>query len=164
MYCYQLGGSFFPSLASSVLKFSGLRRPFSLTLPLSGGAGTQLPARKAQFVEANQADLPCPVLPAKIILFSSGPNHRPISCRPGPHRGAYRDRHGRWAWDAVDAAASSREVDAGRTLVRECSTRAQDERRSCVRQSCVVLAPVAGVKSAEVQHTQPGVVAPLIRR
>jgi hypothetical protein len=22
------------------------------------------------------------------------------------HRGAFRDRHGRWAWDAVDAAAS----------------------------------------------------------
>jgi hypothetical protein len=23
-----------------------------------------------------------------------------------PTRGAYRDRHGRWAWDAMDAAAS----------------------------------------------------------
>ena len=34
--------------------------------------------------------------------------------------------------------------------------RAPDERRRSVRQSRVVLAPVAGVKSAEAQHTQPG--------
>jgi hypothetical protein len=30
--------------------------------------------------------------------------HRP--CYPAPARGAYRDRHGRWARDAMDAAVS----------------------------------------------------------
>jgi hypothetical protein len=31
-------------------------------------------------------------------------------------RGAYHDRHGRWAWDAVDAAASGAQVIAGRVM------------------------------------------------
>ncbi len=31
---------------------------------------------------------------------------------PCPLRGAFRDRHGRWVRDAVDAAASSRVIDA----------------------------------------------------
>jgi hypothetical protein len=66
-------------------------------------------------------------------------------------------RHERWARDAVDAAASSREGDRRARSYEPVSDRhAQDERRGCVRQSRVVLAPVAGVKSAEAQHTQPG--------
>jgi hypothetical protein len=55
----------------------------------------------------------------------------------------------------VDAAASDASVIAGR-LVRERSNGAQDERRRCVRQNRVVLAPVAGVKLAEVVRTLPG--------
>ena len=38
-----------------------------------------------------------------------------------PERGAFRDRHGRWAWDAVDAAALARDCVAGRVLTRERS-------------------------------------------
>src|ERR1700738_4035636 len=45
-----------------------------------------------------------------------------------PARGAYRDRHGRWAWDAVAAAASGARKRA-------------DEWRNCGRQSRVVLTP-----------------------
>src|ERR1700730_1390695 len=33
---------------------------------------------------------------------------------PVPHRGAFRDRHGRWARDAVDAAASGARIARGR--------------------------------------------------
>ena len=51
-------------------------------------------------------------------------------------------------WDAVDAAASARKLIAGRSSVSD-SERA-DERRQSVRQNRVVLAPVAGAKSAEV--------------
>ena len=40
------------------------------------------------------------------------------------HRGAFRDRHGRWARDAVDAAALARDGIAGR-VSRERSSRAQ---------------------------------------
>jgi hypothetical protein len=32
---------------------------------------------------------------AKIFLFSSDPNHLYISSHPGPHKGAFRDRHER---------------------------------------------------------------------
>jgi hypothetical protein len=42
------------------------------------------------------------------------------------------------------------QASQGRLLVCERMAGATDERRSCVRQNRVVLAPVAGVKSAEV--------------
>ena len=58
-------------------------------------------------------------------------------------------------WDAVDAAASARNVIAGR-VSRERSTSAQDERRQSVRQNRVVLAPVAGVKLSVADTIQPG--------
>jgi hypothetical protein len=45
---------------------------------------------------------------------------------PAPARGAYRDRHGRWVQDAVDAAASGADVIAGR-VSRKRFTVAQDE-------------------------------------
>jgi hypothetical protein len=35
-----------------------------------------------------------------------------------PERGAYRDRHGRWARDAVDAAASGARVARGRMMLK----------------------------------------------
>jgi hypothetical protein len=46
----------------------------------------------------------CPALVAKKFLFTSEPNHFYIHRCPGPHRGAFRDRHGRRARDAMDAA------------------------------------------------------------
>src|SRR6266478_6507620 len=36
------------------------------------------------------------------------------------HRGAFRDRHKRWAWDAVDAAALGAQRDAGRVMQVAC--------------------------------------------
>ena len=39
------------------------------------------------------------------------PNHPYNSRHPAPARGAYRDRHGRWVRDAMDAAASGARRD-----------------------------------------------------
>jgi hypothetical protein len=57
--------------------------------------------------------------------------------------------------DAVDVAASARLGFTGQASVCERLAGATDERRFCVRQNRVVLAPVAGVKSAEVFRIQP---------
>src|ERR1700694_6335406 len=61
----------------------------------------------------NAIDLPdgqitdsCPAPLRKIFRFSADPNQLYKSRHPVPHRGAFRDRHGRWVRDAVDAAAS----------------------------------------------------------
>jgi hypothetical protein len=48
----------------------------------------------------------CPAPFAKIFSFSSAANHFTVHRYPAPTRGAYRDRHGRWARDAMDAAVS----------------------------------------------------------
>src|ERR1700735_1419883 len=45
----------------------------------------------------------CPAPFAKIFWFTFEPNHFYIHRHPAPTRGAYRDRHGRWARDAMDA-------------------------------------------------------------
>jgi hypothetical protein len=45
-----------------------------------------------------------PALREKIFRFPSDPNHPHIPRHPGPRRGAFRDRHGRRARDAMDAA------------------------------------------------------------
>jgi hypothetical protein len=57
---------------------------------------------------------------AEIFRFSIPPNHI-HNYRIPSHRGAFRDRHGHWLRDAMDARA------------------AQDERSSCGRRSRVVL-------------------------
>jgi hypothetical protein len=44
-------------------------------------------SRRAEFVEADQADSTCPAPFAKIFLFLSDPNHRLIPCRPVPPEG-----------------------------------------------------------------------------
>jgi hypothetical protein len=80
--------------------------------------------------------LPCPVRVAKIYRFALHPNQIYIACHPAPHRGAFRDRHGRRARDAVDAGGVA------------------DERRSSGRRSRVVLTPrrwrqVGGDNSAD---------------
>jgi hypothetical protein len=48
----------------------------------------------------------CPAVTAKIFCFAIAPNHIYSFRHPGPRRGAYRDRHGRRAGDAMDAVAS----------------------------------------------------------
>jgi hypothetical protein len=52
----------------------------------------------------------CPAPPRKIFRFSADPNQIYIHLYPVPHRGAFRDRHGRWVRDAMDAAASGTQV------------------------------------------------------
>src|ERR1700730_1442093 len=47
-------------------------------------------ARKAEFVEANQSDLPSPVLLEKIFRFAADPNHFHIPRHPVPQRGVSR--------------------------------------------------------------------------
>src|SRR5207248_9027428 len=65
-------------------------------------------------------------------------------------RGTYRDRHERWVRDAVDAAASSAQSEiAGRAEPRERFAAGETNDADRVWQNRVVLAPVAGVKSAE---------------
>ena len=51
----------------------------------------------------------------KIFWFTFDPNHFYISSYPAPTRGAFRDRHGRWARDAMDAACQkTNDVARGR--------------------------------------------------
>jgi hypothetical protein len=101
----------------------------------------------------------------------------PLQTRhPAPARGAYRDRHGRWARDAMDAAASGARGVAGRISVSDQPARRRPALKrlrrnlgrqhmsrsrgfgggSRGRQKRVVLAPVAGVKLMEILEAQPG--------
>ena len=59
----------------------------------------------------------CPALNRKIFPFSFDPNHFYIVRHPGPHRGAFRDRHERRARDAMDAEARSANILRGRTAL-----------------------------------------------
>jgi hypothetical protein len=76
-----------------------------------------------KFIEPDQSDSTCPLLPSKIFPFPLPPNHLHLSRRPASSRGAFRDRHGRRARDAVDASG------------------ARDECTECGRRSRVVLIP-----------------------
>jgi hypothetical protein len=62
-------------------------------------------------------------------LFSDFPKNILVPTHPKSHlklfasrptRGAYRDRHGRWAWDAVDAAAFCARRDRGAGWRKAC--------------------------------------------
>jgi hypothetical protein len=54
---------------------------------------------------------------AKIFSFPSDANHLPIPRYPGPNRGAFRDRHGRRAGDAVDAGGAAQTSCADEALI-----------------------------------------------
>jgi len=67
--------------------------------------GRTLKSVRANFL--NPINVICPVQPSPQKYTSSrrpqiSPTTPPV---PSPPRGAYRDRHGRWAGNAVDAAA-----------------------------------------------------------
>jgi hypothetical protein len=67
-------------------------------------------APKNEFLKPAQADATCPALRTKINPFAFCPNqiHKPR--RPALfNRGAFRDRHERWARDAVDALRATDE-------------------------------------------------------
>jgi hypothetical protein len=77
-------------------------------------------SRAKRFTEPFQTDSTCPVPSPKIFPFGPDPNHRHILRHPGPHRGAYRDRHGRWARGVVDAHGIKRANGiAGRLAVSD---------------------------------------------
>jgi hypothetical protein len=69
-------------------------------------------------------------------------------------------------WDAVDAAASGARLrsQGGSFSARERSQGARTNGACCGRRSRVVLAPVAGVKSAEVSRPDRALAKTLIRR
>jgi hypothetical protein len=64
-------------------------------------------ARTPSIDFARRANHPtaCPAPFAKIFWFTFDPNHLFIFAIPAQHRGAFRDRHERRAWDAMDAVA-----------------------------------------------------------
>ncbi|MEH2589319.1 hypothetical protein V1273_003158 [Bradyrhizobium sp. AZCC 1721] len=86
----------------------------------SGIAANQLAATNRRDRQIT-SDFPksCQARESKIFRFSPHPNQPYNFARSGPPRGTYRERHGRWAWNAVDAAASGARVIAGRALPRE---------------------------------------------
>jgi hypothetical protein len=97
-----------------------------------------------------------PALARKIFRFAFDPNQPYNISHPALTRGAYRDRHGRRVRGAVAAAARARKrFSQGGLNACERGPRA-DERDGCGRQSRVVLAPVAGVKPAEVLRNPTG--------
>jgi hypothetical protein len=51
----------------------------------------------------------CPALLRKIFRFTFHPNHLHNPRHPGPHKGAFRDRHERWVRDAMDARSAKDE-------------------------------------------------------
>jgi hypothetical protein len=74
-------------------------------------------ARKIQFPQSFQADLRCPVPREKKNPLRDSPKSVVYCGHPGPHRGAYRDRHGRW--DATAPRAwSDRRADFSKSRER----------------------------------------------
>src|SRR2546430_10917131 len=82
-------------------------------------------ARTSEFLQRRQLDLLRPASLEEIIRFVIDPNHPYNSRHPALMRGAYRDRHGRWVRDAMDAAASGARGVAGRASACERSASAQ---------------------------------------
>jgi hypothetical protein len=75
--------------------------------PAKHGARVPLLAlqSKAFFARRANQSFGCPVLARKIFRLTRRANQPYNSRHPVPHRGAYRDRHGRRARDAMDADA-----------------------------------------------------------
>jgi hypothetical protein len=87
----------------------GLRCMLSPAPPLNGQIS---PARKNSFRKPFQSHHPClPLLQKYSYFFFS--EIMIISSRPALDRGAFRDRHERGAWDAVDVSGLQRAINAG---------------------------------------------------
>jgi hypothetical protein len=63
-------------------------------------------------------NLPVVPLCRGLLQLISPPNQWLPFARLVPHRGAARDRHGRWEWDAMDAAASGARIARGRVTLQ----------------------------------------------
>jgi hypothetical protein len=111
-------------------------------------------ARAGEFLERVQSDLGRPVPSTKICLFPAPPNHRYTRRHPVPLKGAFRDRHGRRARDAVDAAASGVRMGPQGGLIPVSGRPSRRTNGACGgRRSRVVLASVADAKSRGVLRT-----------
>src|SRR5207249_5064536 len=98
------------------------------------------------------SEMACPAPFAKIFPFRPDPNQMHIQTVPSL-RGAARDRHGRGAGCGGRGSVRRCQGMAGRVdKARELTNGMQTDDAFRVRQSRVVLAPVAGVKSAEVSR------------
>ena len=111
-------------------------------------------ARKQKDSQSFQADLPGPALREKRNRFAHDPNQSYNSAYPGPQEGRIAIVTNVGPGCGGRESAGARCGSQGGLPVSD--RRASDERRCCVRQNRVVLAPVAGVKSAEVCKAQPG--------
>jgi hypothetical protein len=80
--------------------------------PLAG------PSMKAVILPDGQIKKSCPALPKKIFLFSFDPNHPHIDA-VSPHRGAYRDRHGRGMGCGGRGSVGAKRQSQGRLPVSE---------------------------------------------
>jgi hypothetical protein len=122
------------------------------------------PLRTARALRAgtnflNASKLICPVQPCAKKQSAS----RKTQISPGTPAIPYRDRHGRWVGLRWTRKRQARDKESqGGFPVSDAG--APDERRSCVRRRRVVLAPVAGVKPAEIYRAQPGFGESSIRR
>src|SRR5215216_6413777 len=131
---------------------SGARQPDPLT------QAPESTAPKNEFHEPFQRDLGRPDCASKIFRFSFSANQFPLRAIP-PHEEGRTRRHDTWS-AGCGGREGARAREALQGGLRLClgavsDQSAQDERRYCVRQKRVVLAPVAGVKLAEVNRIQP---------
>jgi hypothetical protein len=120
------------------------------------------PRRKAEFSQPLQSVSACPPPSPKTFFFPPTPNHLRMVAIPSRERGVGH-RHERWGGKRWTQRRRRARGSQGRRLACERSARG-DERCCCGRRSRVVLAPVAGVKSAEVFRARPGETKPSIRR
>ena len=113
-----------------------------------------IPANGAIVPDGQISDFLSSPIAKNIPLSPSGKSVLSARAIPFRKRGVGH-RHERWDGMRWTRQRRARNAIAGR-ISRERSCSAQDERCGCVRQSRVVLAPVAGVKLAEVFRTRPG--------
>jgi hypothetical protein len=90
-----------------------------LDTPLSRGMTAVCEGRAARLIRptgnscmAVMRKLPVVLICRTPLVLPKTPNHQHPSRHPALSRGAYRDRHGRWVRDAVDAATSGAQMCA----------------------------------------------------
>jgi len=166
---HSVGGQRYNASCPTPSTLAGLifGRHASLCTRYGARSSLQSAAPKHEFHQPIQRDLGRPDAAAKINRFSFPPNQLHLRASRLIEEGRTR-RHDTWSAGSGgrEAPARARHCRAvsGFVLETVSNRSAQDERRYCVRQKRVVLAPVAGVKSAEVSRGPTGFARPSIRR
>ncbi|WP_420968201.1 hypothetical protein [Bradyrhizobium sp. B120] len=109
-------------------------------------------APEGEFHQQIQGDTACPVLAKKIFLFPETPTQHYEQRVPPPLRGAYRDRHGRWARNAVAARSAGDERTASRT-VTACGPDAQWPSSRCLTGESIRPVRVQARRAGEVDSS-----------